>query len=981
MRLLRHTLLCIVAGLAAPLLCAFTLTAVADTADSSTINGSLEWPNAANKAYFREAVVYQIRANRDLDTLLRLDKFARLANAGASEAEITEELNAVSRRLGGFSTEVRNRTGYDEAIKLGFAAAGFLRGRSALGIAAGYGLAEAMLQLYDEVAGEKKQARATRRQAAELGRRRIELEVLDHALEAYGNRPELDFSQHFPRMGIRPGDSKGVIAARVPDFQQFKAVLNIESRVERNARLIDLAKIQINDVGKELSAKLEEANKNIQAVDGKLTAYMAYQFEAATSRERQEIHRVKVEGIRSAAYLVTTLVGFADPEAGKHMAAVTDTFFQAYDAIEAFTAATRLADGLTGLASVALTGNLVSAGLSLIEAFIGGPKPEEIILEEIGKLQKQVEALHKDMHDRFDRVDRQLNEIHETLISGLNALYRYIETGNRDIRTRLVGIQRTLASHEKRLSYVSNLMIDLTDVLLERLDADVLACLNRRTTFEDDPLDRDEYIKCLEEIQASAATLEGMQLESPPTPREIASMLWKRPDRTVNQALQVFRGRSASKDLLPTKIVGPDAWFDAADIHDRFMAEWPEYSDALTENNSYSETMKRYRNDLIQYIEAVREDYFRFYQREPSAIGSIFEEVRSLIADMEAMIEHNIRETLGDVAEFHENMYLASPSLIEEKWSDSFSVLPLRKCPHVRTEDSFQELPAEILDEVEVEIKNRIEDLHPKLTRMINMGMVRISVCAVQDHYYDGSNTSERLEEPREYFGKRYWNVWRKVYRAMVSIDINFQLLCEETHRDILMSFADYGTNREILTVYNNRPIMIVEEFANVAKLYEELYDEAFLQLVQKIVDYRYFRFDCSSELKARRGEKREEISRVLRRELVEDGRFEELDSRIMLMTAFLASWLRVTLHDATPRSDLIQSIAAGGTGFPSPKAVLDEMWVKEFKREHAWTLPNRLRDQVDDFENTLRSPYFAQLMNTEYGNAKLTDTAYLGID
>ena len=337
-----------VAGLTALLICVNASGGAADTEASRSNNVSFEWPSADNKTYFREAVIYQIRKNRDMDTLLRLDEFTRLANSGASEAEIAEGLEKVSRRLGAIPMQDRNRTGYDEAIKLAFAAAGFGALRNPLGLAVGYGLAEATLQFYDDVAGNKKQARDVQRRAAALGGQRIEGEILHRALETYAKRPELNFSQNFPKLRIRPGDSIDVIGDHLPEFQQFNAILNIENHVERNAQLIKLTQTQISEVRKEISREIGEANKNIQAVDGKLTAYIAYQHEAAESRKQQEIHRVKMEGIRSAAYLATTLVGFADPEAGKRVAAVADTAFQIYDAVEAFNAATELADGLTG---------------------------------------------------------------------------------------------------------------------------------------------------------------------------------------------------------------------------------------------------------------------------------------------------------------------------------------------------------------------------------------------------------------------------------------------------------------------------------------------------------------------------------------------------------------------------------------------------------------------------------------------------------
>ena len=50
--------------------------------------------------------------------------------------------------------------------------------------------------------------------------------------------------------------------------------------------------------------------------------------------------------------------------------------------------------------------------------------------------------------------------------------------------------------------------------------------------------------------------------------------------------------------------------------------------------------MKRYRDSLVQFTEAIREDYLRFLQQdEHSVIASWFESIRSMIVDLNDIIE------------------------------------------------------------------------------------------------------------------------------------------------------------------------------------------------------------------------------------------------------------------------------------------------------------------------------------------------------
>jgi hypothetical protein len=73
-------------------------------------------------------------------------------------------------------------------------------------------------------------------------------------------------------------------------------------------------------------------------------------------------------------------------------------------------------DALTSLSTAAMTGNVISAVLNVVSLFgAGQPTPEQMILEQIGKLREQVSELRSEMHDRFDRVDQQLNTIYTTM--------------------------------------------------------------------------------------------------------------------------------------------------------------------------------------------------------------------------------------------------------------------------------------------------------------------------------------------------------------------------------------------------------------------------------------------------------------------------------------------------------------------------------------------------------------------------------------
>jgi hypothetical protein len=88
-----------------------------------------------------------------------------------------------------------------------------------------------------------------------------------------------------------------------------------------------------------------------------------------------------------------------------------------------------------------MTGNVLGAVMNVVSLF--GPQqptPEQMILEEIGKLRQQVDQLRTEMHTRFDQVDKQLTTIYSTMHERFNQID--IKLGK--ITTSLEEIQQSL---------------------------------------------------------------------------------------------------------------------------------------------------------------------------------------------------------------------------------------------------------------------------------------------------------------------------------------------------------------------------------------------------------------------------------------------------------------------------------------------------------------------------------------------------------
>lgn len=66
--------------------------------------------------------------------------------------------------------------------------------------------------------------------------------------------------------------------------------------------------------------------------------------------------------------------------------------------------------------------NVVTEGLNLVEDLNGPPSVEEQTFDQVVALRQQVEEMRQEMNARFDRIDRQLNLMYSTMVTGFNQI-------------------------------------------------------------------------------------------------------------------------------------------------------------------------------------------------------------------------------------------------------------------------------------------------------------------------------------------------------------------------------------------------------------------------------------------------------------------------------------------------------------------------------------------------------------------------------
>ena len=340
---------------------------------------------------------------------------------------------------------------------------------------------------------------------------------------------EIYLEQFQPDLLVTPDDSIATINRKLPLFATQVNVTRVLDIVSQRKPLTkeDVEKLGNNVTG--IAAELRKTRK-------------AAQQEAEDEKQRQIAH-VKREGLRSGAFLATTVLQMVNPELGRQAQAVSSAAFQVNDAIETFKAASRLGEDLTGAAAMTLTGNFVGVAFTLLGAFQdSGPSPEEIILREIANVRMDIETVRRQMHERFGIVERHLEVVYVRLNQGLMDLDREL----RKHRRRLDKIAKNVDQLQKQLRASTGLLLRrITDV--EELIREMATghCRNWKPKFKS-PLAEGEYEKCILKFQKQFArrALDRRQIGSGRSRRFADAYRLVAPEtkRTCNGIVQYSKG-------------------------------------------------------------------------------------------------------------------------------------------------------------------------------------------------------------------------------------------------------------------------------------------------------------------------------------------------------------------------------------------------------------------------------------------------------
>lgn len=121
--------------------------------------------------------------------------------------------------------------------------------------------------------------------------------------------------------------------------------------------------------------------------------------------------------------------------------------------------------------------NVVTEAIGLAGVLNAGPSVDEQIFDQVVALRQQVEEMRQEMHERFDRIDQQLNIMYSTIVSGFNAIGNQIG----DLQSDVDAIIRDMAVVRSQLRRLEAALYGVAqDLLLTDLTSETNVVLDYR---------------------------------------------------------------------------------------------------------------------------------------------------------------------------------------------------------------------------------------------------------------------------------------------------------------------------------------------------------------------------------------------------------------------------------------------------------------------------------------------------------------------
>lgn len=351
--------------------------------------------------------------------------------------------------------------------------------------------------------------------------------------------------------------------------------------------------------------------KSIHELD-KGNSYVKLKEGLAKAADLHKLHQLQLEAAESSIYLLSTVARFVgDEKLGRVISTSGNSVMQLEQALSKFSVDRVIDDGMAG---AVLTANFVSVGLQLLSLFTDdAPSRDKMFLDKLETLKDQVKAVRIEMHERFDRIDRALNDIYEKVDSGLSRIM--FQTGI--ISGNVKSIQADLykvGSYLNRLD--QHLFESIENLSFQPLQESINYFLNYKARLGQLPLHGGKgyadfenvfytWAKDLSRQSPQVSPFSGRMFDAPSLLDELRYPV----EENINYIAKAI-GAMAQQDpdILPLtsepyRLANLNVWALAAQSYVRLASDWPEY---FLGSATFLDRLKRIRDVGEELKQALR---------------------------------------------------------------------------------------------------------------------------------------------------------------------------------------------------------------------------------------------------------------------------------------------------------------------------------------------------------------------------------------
>ncbi|MEU8268352.1 hypothetical protein AB0B89_14420 [Sphaerisporangium sp. NPDC049002] len=224
-------------------------------------------------------------------------------------------------------------------------------------------------------------------------------------------------------------------------------------------------------------------------------------------KKEAEARQKVISGVDVGISILSKLVGVADPKLATRIEIVGKAAVKIANAINEYLpkiAAMGAIEAIFSAGTVAFTGNIIGAISSLLPLFrAGSPSPEQMMLEQIGKLRQEVADLHKAMDEQFARVNKNLNVIYEGLLNRFDEVIKLQQAS----AAQLTAIQGQLQGIQQSVDvWAAEIIKSLQNVQLKDARAGMNAYIGYEQTHSQPIPTFEEYAHVVNDLHFAAVT-------------------------------------------------------------------------------------------------------------------------------------------------------------------------------------------------------------------------------------------------------------------------------------------------------------------------------------------------------------------------------------------------------------------------------------------------------------------------------------------